>query len=111
VRPTGLDLYQPHQPAGVLFQDLATLPFLVVIDSGSAAGSIVFVKAVKQLMVATLSLGGLLWLGRPVLRIALEWIRQRQSVDLFLLVALLLAWRCLPGGAAWRRAYDRGVSG
>jgi CPA2 family monovalent cation:H+ antiporter-2 len=64
---------------------------LVVIDSGSAAGSIVFVTAVKQLMVATLSLGGLLWLGRPVLRIALEWIRQRQSVDLFLLVALLLA--------------------
>ena len=75
----------------LLFQDLATLPFLVVIDSGSAAGSIVFVTAVKQLMVATLSLGGLLWLGRPVLRIALEWIRQRQSVDLFLLVALLLA--------------------
>lgn len=75
----------------LLFQDLATLPFLVVIDSGSAAGSIVFVTAVKQLMVAALSLGGLLWVGRPVLRMALEWIRQRQSVDLFLLVALLLA--------------------
>jgi CPA2 family monovalent cation:H+ antiporter-2 len=75
----------------LLFQDLATLPFLVVIDSGSAAGSIVFLTAVKQLAVAALSLGGLLWLGRPVLRIALEWVRQSQSVDLFLLVALLLA--------------------
>jgi CPA2 family monovalent cation:H+ antiporter-2 len=75
----------------LLFQDLATLPFLVVIDSGSAAGSIVFLTAVKQLAVAALSLGGLLWLGRPVLRIALDWVRQSQSVDLFLLVALLLA--------------------
>jgi CPA2 family monovalent cation:H+ antiporter-2 len=75
----------------LLFQDLATLPFLVVIDSGSAGGSIVFLTAVKQLAVAALSLGGLLWLGRPVLRIALEWVRQSQSVDLFLLVALLLA--------------------
>jgi len=96
----------------LLFQDLATLPFLVVIDSGSAAGSIVFVTAVKQLMVATLSLGGCCGSGVRYWRIALEWIRQRQSVDLFLLVALLLAL-----GAAylakqlWRRAYDRGVSG
>jgi monovalent cation:H+ antiporter-2, CPA2 family len=75
----------------LLFQDLATLPFLVVINSGGAAGSIVFLTAVKQLAVAALSLGGLLWLGRPVLRIALDWVRQSQSVDLFLLVALLLA--------------------
>jgi CPA2 family monovalent cation:H+ antiporter-2 len=75
----------------LLFQDLATLPLLVVIDSGSAGGSIVFLTAVKQLAVAALSLGGLLWLGRPVLRVALEWVRQSQSVDLFLLVALLLA--------------------
>jgi hypothetical protein len=97
VRPTGLDLCQTHQPAGVLFQDLATLPFLVVIDSGSAAGSIVFVKAVKQLMVATLSLGELLWLGRPVLRIALEWstpvggsIPARRAVSSRL---ALLTWR------------------
>src|SRR5258708_12279326 len=55
----------------LLFQDLATLPFLVVIDSGSAAGSIVFVTAVKQLMGATLSLGGLLWLCLPLLPITL----------------------------------------
>src|SRR5260370_7656666 len=48
----------------LLFQDLATLPFLVVIDSGSAAGSIVFLTAVKQLAVGALSLCGLVWL-RP----------------------------------------------
>jgi CPA2 family monovalent cation:H+ antiporter-2 len=75
----------------LLFQDIATLPFLVVIDSGSATGSIEFLPALQQLFVAALSLGGLLWLGRPVLRVALGWIGQRESVDLFLLSALLLA--------------------
>lgn len=88
------ELAQPHGRIAtgiLLFQDLATLPFLVVIASGGATGSIVFLTAVKQLAVAALSLGGLLWLGRPVLRIALNWVRQSQSVDLFLLVALLLA--------------------
>jgi CPA2 family monovalent cation:H+ antiporter-2 len=75
----------------LLFQDIATLPFLVVIDSGSVTGSIEFLPALRQLIVATLSLGGLLWLGRPVLRVCLGWIGQRESVDLFLLSALLLA--------------------
>jgi CPA2 family monovalent cation:H+ antiporter-2 len=75
----------------LLFQDMATLPFLVVIDSASATGSIEFLPALRQLIVAALSLGGLLWLGRPVLRVVLGWIGQRESVDLFLLSALLLA--------------------
>ena len=78
--------------AGVLlFQDVATLPFLIVIDSGSAGGSIEFLAALRQLLMAALGLGGLLWLGRPVLRVVLAWISQRRSVDLFLLSALLLA--------------------
>ena len=67
------------------------LPFLVVIDSGSVTGSIEFLPALRQLIVAALALGGLLWLARPLLRIALGWIGQRKSVDLFLLSALLLA--------------------
>jgi hypothetical protein len=78
--------------AGVLlFQDVATLPFLVVIDSGSATGSIEFLPALRQLVVAALNFGGTLWLGRPVLRFVLGWISKRKSVDLFLLAALLLA--------------------
>jgi CPA2 family monovalent cation:H+ antiporter-2 len=88
------ELARPHgrMATGILlFQDIAILPFLVVIDSGSATGSIEFLPALSKLMVAALSLGGLLWVGRPVLRMALGWISQRKSVDLFLLSALLLA--------------------
>jgi monovalent cation:H+ antiporter-2, CPA2 family len=88
------ELARPHgqMAAGILlFQDVATLPFLVVIDSGSATGSIEFLPALRQLVVAALNLGGLLWLGRPVLRFVLGWISKRKSVDLFLLSALVLA--------------------
>lgn len=87
-------LTRPHgrMAAGILlFQDVAILPFLVVIDSGSTKGSIEFLPALQQLVVAAASLGTLLWLGRPVLRATLSWIGQRKSVDLFLLSALLLA--------------------
>jgi K+:H+ antiporter len=75
----------------LLFQDVATLPFLVVIDAGSATGAITFLPALRQLVIAALSLGGLLWLGRPALRAMLSWIGRRESWDLFLLAALLLA--------------------
>jgi CPA2 family monovalent cation:H+ antiporter-2 len=88
------ELARPHGrvAAGILlFQDIATLPFLVVIDSGSLTGAIAWVQALRQLLVAALGLGGLLWIGRPFLRAVLGWIGQRKSVDLFLLSALLLA--------------------
>jgi CPA2 family monovalent cation:H+ antiporter-2 len=88
------ELAQPHGRIAtgiLLFQDMATLPFLVVIDSGSATGSIEFLPALRQLIVAALGLGGLLWFGRPLLQAVLGWIGQRKSVDLFLLSALLLA--------------------
>jgi CPA2 family monovalent cation:H+ antiporter-2 len=75
----------------LLFQDVATLPFLVVIDSANVTGAIQFLPALRQLLVAAASLGGLLWLGRPLLRVALTWIGKRKTVDLFLQSALLLA--------------------
>jgi hypothetical protein len=58
---------------------------------GQHEGSIAFLPALQQLVLAAASLGTLLWLGRPVLRATLSWIGQRKSVDLFLLSALLLA--------------------
>ena len=88
------ELARPHGriATGVLlFQDVATLPFLVVIDSGSVTGTIAFLPALRQLIIAALSLGALLWAGRPLLRVGLGWIGRRKSVDLFLLCALLLA--------------------
>jgi CPA2 family monovalent cation:H+ antiporter-2 len=88
------ELTEPHGrlATGILLvQDMAALPFLVVIDSGSATGVIEFVPALTQLLIAAISLGGLLWVGRPLLRVALGWIAQRKSLDLFLLSALLLA--------------------
>ena len=75
----------------LLFQDIAVLPFLVVIDSARTTGALEFLPALRQLLVAAISLGALLWVGRPALRAALGWVAQRQSVDLFLLSALLLA--------------------
>jgi CPA2 family monovalent cation:H+ antiporter-2 len=88
------ELVRPHGrfATGVLlFQDVATLPFLVVIDSAGARGSIEFLPALRQLAIAALSLGALLWLGSPILRSGLSWIGRRKSVDLFLLSSLLLA--------------------
>jgi CPA2 family monovalent cation:H+ antiporter-2 len=54
-------------------------------------GSIAFITASRQLAIAVLSLGGLLWVGRPLLRALLSWISRHRTVDLFLLSALLLA--------------------
>ena len=100
---TGITLKQLHDqrelalPHGrlatgiLLFQDVATLPLLVLIDSGAATGSIGPWVACRQLAIAALTLGMLLWAGRPVLRALLEWIGERKSVDLFLLSALLLS--------------------
>ena len=88
------ELGRPHGRIAtglLLFQDVATLPFLVVIDSASATGAIAFLPALRQLVIAALALGGLLWFGRPILRWVLSWIGRRKSVDLFLLSALLLA--------------------
>lgn len=88
------ELAQAHGRAAtgvLLFQDVATLPFLVVIDAGSATGAITLLPALQQLVIAAVSLGGLLWLGRPALRAALTWVGRRESWDLFLLSALLLA--------------------
>jgi len=100
---TGIALKQLHErkelarPHGrfatgvLLFQDLAALPFLVVIDSAGARGSIEFLPALRQLAIAALSLSVLLWVGSPILRTGLTWIGRRKSVDLFLLSSLLLA--------------------
>ena len=88
------ELARPHGRIAtgiLLFQDLATLPFLVVIDSGGATRALEFLPALRQLLAAAAGLGGLLWLGRPMLRVALGWIGRRKSADLFLLAALLLA--------------------
>jgi CPA2 family monovalent cation:H+ antiporter-2 len=88
------ELVRPHGRFAIsilLFQDVAVLPFLVVIDSAGTRGSIDFLPALRQLAIAALALGTLLWLGSPILRAALIWIGKRKSVDLFLLASLLLA--------------------
>jgi CPA2 family monovalent cation:H+ antiporter-2 len=87
------EIARPHGRLALgvlLFQDIATLPFLVVIDSARTTGYVAFLPAVVQLLEAALGLGALLWLGRPVLRRALSWIGERKSTDLFLLSALVL---------------------
>jgi len=88
------ELGRPHgrMATGILlFQDVATLPFLVVIDSARTRGAIELLPALRQLAIAAASLGALLWLGSPILRRGLTWLGRRKSVDLFLLSSLLLA--------------------
>ncbi|MEA2782875.1 MAG: monovalent cation:H+ antiporter-2, family [Rhodospirillaceae bacterium] len=77
---------------GVLvFQDLATLPFLVMIGAlGRGGGSSAF-DVVHRVALAVFALGGAALLSRPAFRAALSWVAGRRSPDLFLLVVLLLA--------------------
>jgi K+:H+ antiporter len=73
----------------LLFQDLATLPFLVVVpgQSGEPNAS----GVLRQLAAAALALGSAALVSRPLFRVALSWVVQAKSADLFLLFVLLLA--------------------
>ena len=73
----------------LLFQDLATLPFLVLVGaSGEDFGALTLSG---QLLAAALAFVLIAVVGRPVFRTALAWAAQRRSPELFLLCSLALA--------------------
>ena len=81
----------------LLFQDLASLPFLVVV--GAYAGGGVEVRGLmmaRHVALAGVTLVAAAVIGRPLFRGALAWVAQRRSGELLLLAVLLLAL-----GAAW----------
>ncbi|MDB5424673.1 MAG: glutathione-regulated potassium-efflux system protein, partial [Phenylobacterium sp.] len=80
----------------LLFQDLATLPFLVVIGAYAGDGDLQPMALAGQVAVGGLTLAAAAVIGRPLFRGALAWVAGSQSAELFLLAVLLLAL-----GAAW----------
>lgn len=80
----------------LLFQDLATLPFLVMVAAWQRSTELPDI--LHQLAVAVAALVGVAIVSRPVFRTALSWIAQTKSADLLLLSSLLLAkttlWPC-----------------
>lgn len=80
----------------LLFQDLATLPFLVMIGAYAGGGDVQPLTLARHVAVGGLTLAAAAVIGRPLFRGALAWVARSQSAELFLLVVLLLAL-----GAAW----------
>lgn len=78
--------------AGILlFQDLATLPFLTGIGLWAQGDAPNSVAVLRQLAIAALALGATALVSRPVFRMVLTWVARTRSADLFLLAVLLLA--------------------
>jgi CPA2 family monovalent cation:H+ antiporter-2 len=80
----------------LLFQDLATLPFLVVTGAYAGGGDLQPMAIARQVALGGLTLAAAAVIGRPLFRGALAWVAGSQSPELFLLAVLLLAL-----GAAW----------
>jgi CPA2 family monovalent cation:H+ antiporter-2 len=75
----------------LIFQDLAVLPFLVIVGAWDQSGGTAPFEVLRQLMIAGLAFGGAALVCRPVFRVALTWVARTNSADLFLLAVLLLA--------------------
>ena len=75
----------------LLFQDLAVLPFLVVLGGWQLGGGPEPLVALRQLGIAAMALGIAAFVCQPVFRTWLTWVARTNSADLFLLAVLLLA--------------------
>src|SRR3977135_560735 len=75
----------------LLLQDLATLPFLVVLGGGELSGGPEPLGALRQLAIAAIALGVAAFVCRPGFRVGLTWVARTNSADLFLLTGLSLA--------------------
>jgi CPA2 family monovalent cation:H+ antiporter-2 len=75
----------------LLFQDIATLPFLVVIGAWNQQNGPEALTIVTQLALAGIALGVAAFVCRPVFRAALTGVARMNSPDLFLLAVLMLA--------------------
>lgn len=75
----------------LLFQDLATIPMLTLIDAWSQAGDPDLLTIVGRVGLALLVLAGVAMVARPLLKWLFSWVVKVHSADLFLLTALLVA--------------------
>lgn len=88
-----MELPAPHGRVvtGVLlFQDIAAVPFLVVLPVLAGDSSQMAAALASALFKATLVFALLLLAGRRLLEPALHWVASTRSLELFMLTALLL---------------------
>ncbi|MEA2800691.1 MAG: monovalent cation:H+ antiporter-2, family, partial [Rhodospirillaceae bacterium] len=75
----------------LLFQDIATVPLLVAVDSWSRQSSVDPFDLVRRLGLAAIALAAVAIIARPLVRTVLAGAARSRSSDLFLLTALLVA--------------------
>jgi CPA2 family monovalent cation:H+ antiporter-2 len=75
----------------LLFQDIATIPLLVAVDSWSRQASVDPFDLVRRLALAAIALVAVAIIARPFVRMVLAGAARSRSSDLFLLTALLVA--------------------
>lgn len=75
----------------LLFQDLATLPLLVLVDAWSQDGTLAPMAILKQMAVAATALLAAAVIARPLIRFGFSWVLKSRSADLFLLWVLMTA--------------------
>jgi monovalent cation:H+ antiporter-2, CPA2 family len=75
----------------LLFQDLATLPLIILVGAWSQDGTLAPTEILKQMAVATAALVAAALIARPVIHIAFSWVLRTRSAELFLLWVLLAA--------------------
>ncbi|MCS3743343.1 MULTISPECIES: cation:proton antiporter [unclassified Rhizobium] len=75
----------------LLFQDLATLPLLILADAWSKDGTLAPMAILKQMAVATAALLAAAIIARPLIRLGFSWVLKSRSADLFLLWVLMTA--------------------
>jgi CPA2 family monovalent cation:H+ antiporter-2 len=80
----------------LLFQDLASLPFLIVVGASGGGADPLPLATMRKLALGGVTLAAAAVIGRPLFRGALAWVAESRSAELLLLTILLLAL-----GAAW----------
>lgn len=75
----------------LLFQDLATLPLIILVGAWSQNGSLAPVEILGQMAVAIAALAAATLIARPLIRFGFAWVLKSRSADLFLLWVLLTA--------------------
>src|ERR1700730_4117867 len=75
----------------LLFQDLATLPFLVVVGAWRASGTPDAAEVMRDLAIAAASFGATAMICRPLFRMILSGVARMRSAEIFLLTVLSLA--------------------
>ncbi len=75
----------------LLFQDLATLPLIILVGAWSQNGTLAPMAVVQQMAVAAVALVAATVIARPLIRVGFSWVLKSRSADLFLLWVLMTA--------------------